>query len=29
VKQEPFENVTIDIPEESQGKVMEEMGLAT
>ena len=27
VKQEPFENVTIDIPEESQGKVMEEMGL--
>lgn len=27
VKQEPYENVTIDIPEESQGKVMEEMGL--
>lgn len=27
VKQEPFENVTIDTPEESQGKVMEEMGL--
>ena len=27
VKQEPFENVTIDIPEEAQGKVMEEMGL--
>ncbi|WP_374415394.1 translational GTPase TypA [Ectopseudomonas oleovorans] len=27
VKQEPYENVTIDIPEEAQGKVMEEMGL--